>query len=146
MANSKKRVFICGFHQESNSFNPVLSPVKMFYINQKDTAKNIYKYEKKSSPGGMASFLEEAENIETVYGILMRANSGAPAKAEVAEFFLEQVISDIREAGKIDGVAISLHRGPNSLILSSRSAEKTACVRAASHRLYSCQSSSGVPG
>ena len=63
----------------------------------------------KSSTGGLLSPLSEADGIELIYGTVMYAPSGAPLKEEVCEFFLGSVLPDIKKAGKLDGVAVSLH-------------------------------------
>ena len=104
----KKRVFMCGFHQESNSFNPVLTSLGKFGITPSGEAgKRLYK--SKTSSGGMVTLLEDAEDIEPIYSVVMAAYSGAPAQKEVTEYFLSGVLADIRAAGKLDGVAVSLH-------------------------------------
>ena len=108
MESNKKRIFMCGFHQESNCFNPVLTPTKMFGKVQKDTAK-IYLYNSKTSSGGLATYLEDSNAVEVIYSTVMSAPSGAPLEASVTEYFLNAVLGDLRDAGNIDGVAISLH-------------------------------------
>ena len=40
MSTVKKRVFVCGIHQESNCFNPVLTPKEMFGILEGGKSQN----------------------------------------------------------------------------------------------------------
>lgn len=104
---TNKRIFVCGIHQESNSFNPIPSPKSMFFAHE---GANSVKWAKSSmSSGGLITRLQEAENVEVIYGTIMAAPSGAPLKAEVCEYFLGSVLPDIKNAGKLDGVALSLH-------------------------------------
>ena len=76
MSTVKKRVFVCGIHQESNCFNPVLTPKEMFGILEGGKSQNALPA--RSSTGGMMKRLAEEEGIETVYGTVMWAPSGAP--------------------------------------------------------------------
>ena len=101
------KVFVCGLHQESNSFNPALAGFDTFrYLEGdelitlgRDAGVTIY---------GMLNVLKE-NNITPVCGIKMRAGSGAPLKKEVPENFINKTIESIRNAGALDGVLIALH-------------------------------------
>lgn len=105
---AKKKILMCGFHQESNSFNPVLTPLGMFGITPSGEAgKRLYK--SRTSSGGMVTVFEDTEDVEAIYSVVMAANSGAPLQASVAEYFLSNVLADIKKSGKLDGVAVSLH-------------------------------------
>ena len=57
----------------------------------------------------MMKRLAEEEGIETVYGTVMWAPSGAPLEAAVSAYFLDSVLPDIQKAGRLDGVAVSMH-------------------------------------
>lgn len=107
-ANTKKRILTCSFTQESNCFNPIPSPISMFGITEKGDYKARW-YKAGTSAGGLVTTLEDREDVETLYSIAMNAPSGAPVQANVAEHFLSNVLADIKNAGKLDGVAISLH-------------------------------------
>ena len=107
MSTVKKRVFVCGIHQESNCFNPVLTPKEMFGILEGGKSQNALPA--RSSTGGMMKRLAEEEGIETVYGTVMWAPSGAPLEAAVSAYFLDSVLPDIQKAGRLDGVAVSMH-------------------------------------
>lgn len=105
MAN--KRIFVCGIHQESNCFNPIPTPKTMFGTLEGENSKRASGA--KTSTGGLMERLEAENGIELIYGTVMSAPSGAPLKEEVCEFFLGSVLPDIKKAGKLDGVAVSLH-------------------------------------
>ena len=100
-----KKVFVCGFRQESNSFNPLLEELEKFEsfgIHEgKEAGKNF------EAVRGMYKTLEE-NNIASVDGVVMRSSSGGPIKSRVAEWFLEKIIKKLKE-NKVDGVLVALH-------------------------------------
>ena len=104
---AKKRVFVCGIHQESNSFNPILTPKEMFGLLEGEKSRNAVTA--RSSTGGMMKRLAEEDDVEVLYGTVMWAPSGAPLQASVSAYFLDSVLPDIQKAGKLDGVAVSMH-------------------------------------
>ena len=101
------KVFVCGFHQESNSFNPKLAGFENFrYLEGeelitlgRDAGVTIF---------GMLNVLKE-NNVTPVCGIEMRAGSGAPLKKDVAENFIKKTLESIRNTKDLDGVLIALH-------------------------------------
>ena len=101
------KVFVCGLHQESNSFNPKLAGFDSFrYLEGeelitlgRDAGVTIF---------GMLNVLRE-NNVTPVCGIEMRAGSGAPLKKDVAEIFIQRTLESIKNAGELDGVLIALH-------------------------------------
>ncbi len=107
MSTAKKRIFVCGLHQESNCFNPVPMPKSMFGIIEDDNMKRCIN--ENISTGGIVNYLESRDDVDAIYSIVMRAPSGAPIKTEVVDHFLGKVLPDLKKAGKIDGVAVSLH-------------------------------------
>ena len=104
---AKKRVFVCGIHQESNSFNPIPTPKEMFGILEGEKSRNAITA--RSSTGGMMKRLVDEDDVEMLYGTVMWAPSGAPLEASVSAYFLDSVLPDIQKAGKLDGVAVSMH-------------------------------------
>ena len=92
------KVFVCGLHQESNSFNPKLAGFDSFrYLEGeelitlgRDAGVTIF---------GMLNVLKE-NNVTPVCGIEMRAGSGAPLKKDVAENFVKKTLESIRNALK----------------------------------------------
>lgn len=108
MNDTKNRIFMCGIHQESNSFNPILTPIGMFDITDGCDVKKSF-INSKTSTGGVVATLEAEKDVEVIYSTVMRAPSGAPLEASVTENFLMTVLCDLKKAGKLDGVALSLH-------------------------------------
>ena len=96
-----KRVFVCGIEQESNSFNPIFMPLDKFHCQSAD--KSNY------GKGAGAYKVFNENGIECVYGTHMTANSSAPVKNEVVNYFLDNTLSQISAAGRLDGVFLLLH-------------------------------------
>ena len=107
MNTTKKRIFICDIQQESNCFNPIPSPKEMFYTLEGERSKAATHFS--SSAGGFRTRLLEEQDVELIFGTYMGAPSGAPLKTEVCEYFLDTVLPAIKNAGKLDGIALSLH-------------------------------------
>ena len=107
MSNAKKRIFVCGIHQESNCFNPIPTPKTMFGILEGESSKRALGA--RTSTGGLMSRLAAEDGVDVIYGTVIHSASGAPLKAEVCEYFLGSVLPDIKKAGKLDGIAVSLH-------------------------------------
>lgn len=104
---NRKRILVCGMHQESNSFNPVLSREEMFWIAEGEELAAFYG-KKGSITCGMINTLVDA-GVDVVYGRMMGAASGAPQEAAVYEHLLAKTLADIKAAGHLDGIAVSLH-------------------------------------
>ncbi|MBE6597346.1 MAG: M81 family metallopeptidase [Ruminococcaceae bacterium] len=97
----KKRIFVCALAQESNSFNPI--PMGMDSFHPHSTAVSGYE----NAIGARAVL--ESEDVEAIYGITMRSNSGAPLAREVVDYFFEDTLGGIKKAGRLDGVLLLLH-------------------------------------
>lgn len=100
-----KKIFVCGFRQESNSFNPLPEEFEKF------SAFGIYEGEEAGknfqAVAGMYKILKE-NGIESIDGVVARAGSGGPVKSEVIDWFLDK-ITDKLKANKVDGVLLALH-------------------------------------
>lgn len=101
------KVFVCGFHQESNSFNPSLAEFNAFHYIEGEELITLQKHAG-VTVFGMMNVLKE-NNIAPVCGIVMRAGSGGPLKKEVPENFIRKTVESIKNAGSIDGVLVVLH-------------------------------------
>ena len=106
----KKRVFICGLVQESNSFNPVLTDFEDF------STSGIYDGQALLDSDGRAGetlngmiCAARQRGLELVGGRRMRSKSGGPVAHAVVEDFLGRTLEGIRGAGALDGVLLSLH-------------------------------------
>lgn len=107
MSLAKKRVFLCGLHQESNAFNPIPSTKADFGVLEGEQIKAHAN--DNSITGGLVSRLERDDDVEVVYSTVMSAYSGAPLARSVTEDFTSSVVSALKKAEKLDGVAINFH-------------------------------------
>ena len=107
-----KKILICGFHEESNTFNPLLADKDYFdiYEARDVNAKNdklplIFK--------GIFSAVNGAP-VEIVGGPVFYASSGGPVDHRVIEEFMDKTFSSLKKAGKVDGVLMALHGATTS--------------------------------
>ena len=101
------KVFVCGLHQESNSFNPKLAGFDSFHYLEGEEVITLGR-DAGVTVFGMLNVLRE-NNITPVCGAVMRAGSGAPLKKDVAENFTKKTLESIKNAGELDGVLLVLH-------------------------------------
>ncbi len=103
MENTQKRIFVCEMLQESNSFNPVLSGFEEFEIRKPMRLKKAG-----ATIDGMIACVQENGMIPVV-GLCMRAKSGGPVDHAVVDNFVEKTAKELKNAGRIDGVLVSMH-------------------------------------
>ena len=99
--SSKKKVLICAFTQESNSFNPLIMPLSAFSNGNIKECRN-------DCDVGAVSYLVTRE-VECVYGIAMHARSGGIVSDESVEYFLRDTLGIIEAQKPLDGVLLVLH-------------------------------------
>jgi len=102
-----KKVFLCGLHQESNSFNPVLATFESFRCLRGDELITLGKdagYTIFGMVEGLSTY-----GITPLCGSYLNAGSGGPIDAAVYESFMGETLADIKKAGKLDGVLVELH-------------------------------------
>lgn len=104
-----KKVFVCGFAQESNSFNPVLANEDFFRSFGIFEGGGVPK-EKVCIPHAQSiiDFFQK-EGIDVECGMIMRAGSGGPVKHTVVDTFLEKTLKQLESAKPVDGIAVSMH-------------------------------------
>lgn len=107
----KKRIFVCRFHQESNSFNPVLTTLEDFKAAGVYTGQDVV--QKDGQCGAVLCGTIDAlydEDVELIGGIVMAtATSGAPLQRNVVDYFIQNTVDGLKKAGHLDGVVVSLH-------------------------------------
>lgn len=109
MNGEMKRVFLLGFSQESNCFNPVLEQFEKFLITGYfDGNTPLERGKSIPSIDGMMDVFSE-EGIEIVAGTRMKSVSGGRVNSEVFENFMADILQQISAAGRIDGVICALH-------------------------------------
>jgi len=101
------KVFVCGLHQESNSFNPKLADIDSFSYLEGEEVITLGR-NAGVTVFGMLNVLKE-NDVTPVCGTVMRAGSGAPLKKDVAENFIKNTLESIRNSGELDGVLLVLH-------------------------------------
>jgi len=110
MIKKAKRVFVFGFVQESNAFNPVLAKIDAF------EGFGIYRGEEIFYSGahcgvtieGAIQVLKE-NGYEVVGGVVMRAGSGGPVDSALIKEFCDENLKLLKDAGDVCGVVASLH-------------------------------------
>lgn len=115
MSHMKKRIFVCGMLQESNSFNPVLASFEDFQSSGIYEGDQLVHANGKAGPtmDGMIQGVLDSGFIP-VGGVRMRSKSGGPVDHTVVDFFLEKTLSGLKEAGEVAGVLVSLHGATQS--------------------------------
>ena len=106
----KKRVLVCEFHQESNTFNPIVTGYERFLGNEHVEGIEAY-HEIKSqptAPHGMFDAIEEAGG-EVIPTIFLNADSGGRVDDAVLQTLIDRVSYYIETAGEFDAVCASLH-------------------------------------
>lgn len=103
-----KKILVCEYHEESNSFNPVIMQKERFYTRDLSAVDGFRPLCNTISViGGIAT--EFCDGDFTYCGtILMSVMSGGPVSDESVERFLTATLPAI-EREKPDGIAVSLH-------------------------------------
>ena len=100
-------MYICGLHQESNSFNPTLCGYDWFFVQKGaevlDGQGKINVHVK-----GMLKALKD-NGITPIGGKVLVGVSGAPLENSVVEGFIQETISDLKKIGEIDGILMEMH-------------------------------------
>lgn len=106
----KKKILICEYSQESNSFSPLIWDVDRFQsMACCGGAKMKLIFSVIKSPvKGMADVVKKYGG-KAVYGYAMRAMSGGPVSDRSVEFFLDKVFRLLDKKGPFDGILLSLH-------------------------------------
>ena len=105
-----KRVLVCGFHQESNTFNPVTSTMERFSRGPVKEGREAYEALKAVplDAHGMIDAIEEAGG-EVVMSVALRAGSGGKVADDVYEYFCKKAYEYVTQKGPFDAVGVSLH-------------------------------------
>lgn len=105
-----KKVLLCEFRQESNTFNPIVMGMDYFTSGSADEGQAGYERVKKVpiAAHGMIDAIEEAGG-EVVPTIFLDAPSGGRVDDAVFERVKECVKYYLDKAGEVDAVCVSLH-------------------------------------
>ncbi len=106
----KKRVLVCEFHQETNTFNPIVMPLEAFKALR--YAEGIEGYNLcKSLPctvHGIIDAIEEADGI-VIPTIFLYTVAGGRVSDDVTKLLYDRMQHYIEEAGEFDAVCAALH-------------------------------------
>ena len=105
----KKRIFMCGLSQESNSFNPVLTNMEAFesFDAYWGNAPIPEKFCLPSACGAYETLCQA--DIELCCGPVIRSGSGGPVEHSVVEYFIAEALKQLKAFGKVDGLCFSMH-------------------------------------
>ena len=119
--NKMKKFFVCGFHEESNTFNPRLADYDYFDIFKPEevNSKNeklplIFKGIFEAIDDFKGELSENGSLPQVIGGPIFYASSGGPVSHRVVDLFLEIAERSLSEAGSVDGVIIALHGATTS--------------------------------
>lgn len=106
----EKRVLICEFHQETNTFNPLPMKLEHFAALRYAHGEEAYKLCKKLPCAfhGMIDAVEEAEGV-VIPSISLYGSLGGPVEDSVMTLLRENVKKTLDEVGPVDAICASLH-------------------------------------
>lgn len=108
--NEKKRVLICEFHQETDTFNPILmkkDDFAAFHYTEGEAGYALCK-EQNCATHGIIDAIEKMGG-EVIPSVFVYALAGGRVSDGVLEYVLERLRHYIAQAGHIDAVCALLH-------------------------------------
>ena len=119
----EKKVFLCGFHQETASFNPIPSTWEDYTRRSAGTGQALLDSIRNSPTarsaangsalGGMLD-VAESRGYELWAGLDIGANSGGAVQQSVVDRFLKENLALLREAMPVKAVLVCLHGATQS--------------------------------
>ena len=105
-----KKVVLCEFRQESNSFNPVVTDRNAFAMGHMSGGEAFMEsiLREPSAVHGMLDEMQRA-GYETIPAYSMEAQSGGPVDQKVVQEFLDNTLPVLRANLPLDCVLLSLH-------------------------------------
>ena len=110
MGESKKRILILEFFQETNTFNPLPAGLEVFQAKRVAEGKELYDTVK-ALPGAMHGIIDAVEEAggEIIPGLSLYAGSSGVVKDEVFDLMIRKTDRYLETAKPLDGVFFSLH-------------------------------------
>lgn len=104
-----KRILVCQFHQESNTFNPIISNLDRFHPQKIYEGETVFGEQMKSTTAirGAVELLRQ-EGVEVIPTVFMRAPSGGRVDDKVLTCLKER-LEDYASRFEFDGIFASLH-------------------------------------
>ena len=109
--NERKRVLVCEFHQESDTFNPLISTIENCFEKVR-CAYGKDAYDKaKLVPCALHGMIDAVEEFggELILSQSLFGGSGGRVADDVLNFLKEKVSADIAKYSPLDAVFVSLH-------------------------------------
>lgn len=104
-----KRILVCQFHQESNTFNPIISNLDRFHPQKIYEGEVVFgeQMKAKSAIRGAVELLRQAD-VDVIPTVFMRAPSGGRVDDKVLTCLKERM-EDYASRFQFDGIYASLH-------------------------------------
>ena len=105
-----KRILICKFHQESNTFNPLINGTERFNAGDEFEGERIFANqmsEKRTICGAVTAIRECGGDV--IPTIFMHSGSGGPVSDASVEHFCQRIQYYLENSGEFDGVYAELH-------------------------------------
>jgi len=107
---STERVFLAEFSHETNTFATTPTERAEFRNRGEFFGREVLsEFEGTNSTIGGACEVAEAEAIDLLPSVSAEATPGGVVSREAYEFYTERILDDLREAGDVEGVFLSLH-------------------------------------
>lgn len=108
--SEKKRVLLCEFHEETDTFNPIVLTKEDFAAFRYGEGKEGYE-QCKSHPCATCGIIDTLENAgyELIPTAFVFALAGGRVSDEVLAYVLDCITRGVAEAGRIDAVCALLH-------------------------------------
>lgn len=103
----QKKVYICGLHEESNSFNPMPWGIDKFQIWKGDEITD-----ENHAPNAMVKGVlrgVKEHSLQPVGGVFMHSASGSPLAKSVVDNFIEEMLQRLKKIGDVDGIVCCMH-------------------------------------
>ena len=110
MKERKRRILVCEFQQETDTFNPIVMGYHSFLRNEHVEGEEAYK-EIKMLPIAVHGMFDAIEEVgaEVVPTIFLYADAGGRVDDAVIELALDRIQYYVENAGEFDGVCAALH-------------------------------------
>ena len=105
-----KRILICEYHQETNTFNPIINTVERFNAGDVFEGEALLKHRivNKWAVGGAVDMFTEA-GAESIPTIMMHSGSGGRVEDKAYEHMCDRLEHYVNTVGEFDGVYAALH-------------------------------------
>lgn len=107
---AKKRVLVCEYHQESNTFNPIVSPLEKFNPSLGIEGERVFnaRMSARTAIHGAVDAITAAGG-DVIPAVFLTAGSGGRMADSVLQLACDKVRWYIENSGEFDGVYVELH-------------------------------------